>query len=59
MDEDGALTTVFDGKICFHENGKAKGYHIFGVYEGFDMDFDIDDHDSDLHDVFERGLNFY
>ena len=58
MDEDGALITAFDGEICFYKDGKAKGYHVFGVYEGFDMDFGIDDNDSDLHNVFERDLDF-
>jgi len=37
----------------------AVGYHVFGVYEGFDMDLGIDDNDSELHNVFERGLVFF
>ena len=59
MAEDGALTTAFDSEICFYEDGKATGYHIFGVHEGFDMDLGIDENDSELHNVFERGLDFY
>jgi len=41
MDEDGALITVIDGEICFYKDGMAKGYHVFGVHEGFDMDLGI------------------
>jgi len=59
MDEDGALTTVFDGEICFYEDGKAKVYNVFGVYKGFDMDLGIGNTDSELHNMFERDLDFY
>ena len=59
MDEAGAPITVFDGEIYFYQDGRDVGYHIFGVYEGFDMNFGIDDNDENLHNVFDRGFYFY
>ena len=59
MDEAGAPITVFDGEICFYQDGKDAGYHIFGVYEGFDMNLGIDDNDEKLHNVFDRSIDFY
>ena len=59
MDEGGAPTTAFDGEICFYQDGKDVGYHIFGVYEGFDMNLGIDDNDEKLQNVFDRGFDFY
>ena len=52
IDEDGALTTAFDGEVCFWEDGKAAGYHVFGMHEGFDMDLGIDDKYYELHNMF-------
>jgi len=59
MDEGGAPKTVFDGDICFYQGGKDAGYHIFGVYERFDMNLGIDNNDAKLHNVFDRGFDFY
>ena len=47
------------GEICFYQDGKDAGYHIFAVYEGFDMNLGIDDNDSKLHNVFDRGFDLY
>ena len=59
MDEAGAPTTAFDGEICFYQDGKDAGYHIFGVYEGFGVNLGIDDNDEKLHNVFDRSIDFY